>query len=518
MNGRYLHKQALVFILSCLVFSVLITCVKIVREPKVLTGALTGISMQSAVAEGNLIDLGEGITVHGHCWSIIPNPETFDSKTSLGPKTSTGTFTSNLTGLQSDTKYYIRAYARQGELIVYGDETSFTTKGYPPEAAFNGSPTTIAQGQSVQFTDQSTNSPTEWQWNFGDGETSNNQNTSHIYTNAGPYTVSLTATNNSGSDTETKPDYIIVKSIKAYNWYPSPSPVYLGDELSVLTDIVNGGEISYSYVLTAEIYDGNTQIAYLGQKTTALILPGYSQELTFSYTIPMDWEPKNYSFRIVVWSGTPFSSLILDDDSEPFTVEPIPLTVTDADGNIYNTVTIGSQVWMAENLKTTKFSNGSDILLVPGNTDWSNQTTPAYCWYENNQSNKEIYGGLYNWYAVNTGNLCPTGWHVPSDSEWTDLANFLEGDGVAGGKLKETGTEHWENNNGATNETGFTALPGGFRYEGVFSDIRLYGYWWSSLGYNDISAWHREIDGTRVNLFRYTSPKNFGLSVRCIKN
>ncbi len=115
--------------------------------------------------------------------------------------------------------------------------------------------------------------------------------------------------------------------------------------------------------------------------------------------------------------------------------------ISDGDGNIYETVTIGTQVWLTENLKATKYNDGTSIQFVTDNTLWATLSTPAYCWYNNDGGNyKDIYGGLYNWWAVNTGKLCPTGWHVPSDGEWTTLTSTLGGENVAGAKLKETGT------------------------------------------------------------------------------
>jgi len=158
-------------------------------------------------------------------------------------------------------------------------------------------------------------------------------------------------------------------------------------------------------------------------------------------------------------------------------------SVTDADGNIYSTVSIGKQVWMKENLKTTKYNDGTPIPNITDYTAWEALSTPSYCWYNNDAASyKAYYGALYNWYAVNTGKLCPTGWHVPIDIEWTILTTYLGGNGVAGGKLKETSTIYWWSpNTGATNETGFTALPGGERnYDGSYLDVGSYGRWWSS--------------------------------------
>jgi uncharacterized protein (TIGR02145 family) len=147
-------------------------------------------------------------------------------------------------------------------------------------------------------------------------------------------------------------------------------------------------------------------------------------------------------------------------------------TITDKDGNVYTSVTIGTQVWMVENLKTTKYNYGTEIPNVTDNTEWSNLTTPAYCWYDNDITKKTPFGALYNFYAVNTGTLCPTGWHVPSNTEWTTLFNYAGGLAVAGGKLKETGTTHWNApNTGATDEYGFKYLPGGLRdsYGSIYS-------------------------------------------------
>ena len=148
-------------------------------------------------------------------------------------------------------------------------------------------------------------------------------------------------------------------------------------------------------------------------------------------------------------------------------------TVTDIDGNIYKTVTIGSQVWLAEDLKTTKYNDGTPIPYVTDKEEWINTKSGAYCWncwYCKDESNDSIYGALYNWYAI-TGKLCPVGWHVSTDQDWETLIDYCGGWEIAGGKLKEVGTIHWESPNlGATNEFGFTAIPFG----GCGKDL---GYW-----------------------------------------
>ena len=201
-----------------------------------------------------------------------------------------------------------------------------------------------------------------------------------------------------------------------------------------------------------------------------------------------------------------------------FDVREIVL-LTDTDGNVYKTVTIGSQTWMAENLKTTKYSNGISIPLVTDNTSWSYLSTPGYCWYDNDATaNKATYGALYNWYTVNTGKLCPTGWHVPTDAEWTVLLDFLGGWYLAGGKLKEAGFTHWNSpNTSATNEIGFSALPSGSRgFFGEFFDIGNGGNWWSSTETDTNEAWYQDLANNYCRMGRGRYSKREGYSVRCL--
>jgi len=198
-----------------------------------------------------------------------------------------------------------------------------------------------------------------------------------------------------------------------------------------------------------------------------------------------------------------------------------PEQIIDADGNIYNTIQIGTQIWMRENLKTTKYNDASDIQLVSDGTNWSNLTTPGYCWYDNDEGTyKDTYGALYNWYTtVDVRNVCPAGWHVPSDAEWTILTDYLGGESIAGDKLKETGTTHWTSpNTGATNETGFTALPGGCRnHYGPFYYIEDYGYWWSSSEGPTIDPWYRYMHYSSSGITKTDGSKRYGFSVRCVK-
>ncbi len=196
--------------------------------------------------------------------------------------------------------------------------------------------------------------------------------------------------------------------------------------------------------------------------------------------------------------------------------------VRDIDGNVYKTIKIGLQVWMAENLRTSTYRNGTPIPEVDDAATWSTLTTGAYCWYNNDSAtNDMLYGKLYNWYAVtDPGLLCPAGWHIPSDLEVQALRDSLGGTDVAGGMIKATGTSYWLTpNTGATNESDFTALPAGHRSSSaVYNNITMNGYWWSAtqIGVND--AWNYYVSYNSAAFSRGTPNKKTGFSVRCVKD
>jgi uncharacterized protein (TIGR02145 family) len=203
----------------------------------------------------------------------------------------------------------------------------------------------------------------------------------------------------------------------------------------------------------------------------------------------------------------------------------------DGDNNYYPVVQIGTQLWMEENLKTTSYNDGTAIPNITDNTAWAALTTGSYCDYDNNPANSTIYGKLYNWYTVDNNpatrmasnggkNLCPSGFHVPSDEEWTSLSTFLGGETVAGGKLKETGTTSWLSPNiGATNETGFTALSFVSRDGGGFyGDVGIDGSLWSSTVGTGVGAWVWGMYYASANITRGSINKIAGISVRCVRD
>ena len=196
----------------------------------------------------------------------------------------------------------------------------------------------------------------------------------------------------------------------------------------------------------------------------------------------------------------------------------------DIDGNQYHTVTIGNLTWMAEDLKTTRYSDGTPIPKVENYDQWANLDLPAYCWYNNDSVSKDAYGALYNWYVVESGKLCPDGWHVPSDEEWIEIEITYGGAGTAGSALKESGNIHWKPPNiDASNESGFSALPGGYRsYNGTYNLQLRSGYWWSASTkswYGSASkAVYRSLRHDSKDLSRNIAEYTNGFSVRCVKD
>ena len=207
-------------------------------------------------------------------------------------------------------------------------------------------------------------------------------------------------------------------------------------------------------------------------------------------------------------------------------------TVTDIDGNIYRTIVIANYEWMAENLKTTSYNNKIKIPNITDSVAWTGLSNGAYCWYKNDESSAKIYGALYNWYAVNTGRLCPDGWRVPTDEEWKFLEGSVDtrygiGDSVwskSGGRGNDAGQRlkkisGWSSGGNGSDDFGFSALPGGERCsKGRYFIAGRSGFWWSSTGYGESGAWYRNIIYSLEDIYRNTHPKWMGFSVRCLRD
>ena len=290
-----------------------------------------------------------------------------------------------------------------------------------------------------------------------------------------------------------------------------------------------------SNVTATLTYSGGNGKTYLTKSHTSTGVTGLSATLlagtlangegTLVYTISgTPTTSGTATFAIVLGGKTCSIDLKVEDINQNPTSGYGP-NITDTEGNSYKTVYIGTQQWMAENLKVSKYSDGTTIPNVNDGEEWSNLTSGAWTYYNNDVANNAKYGKLYNWYAVSkisngNKNVCLTGWHVPTDGEWTVLTDYLGVESIAGGKMKEVGTISWNSpNTDATNTSLFSALPGGFRpYNGFYYNIGSNGYCWSSTEDNTSNAWLRVLrynDGIAIRVFNH---KRNGLSVRCLRD
>ncbi|HBC78159.1 MAG TPA: hypothetical protein DEO60_14980 [Bacteroidales bacterium] len=206
-----------------------------------------------------------------------------------------------------------------------------------------------------------------------------------------------------------------------------------------------------------------------------------------------------------------------------------PITVTDIEGNTYFATTIGSQIWMTENLKTTRFNDKSTITLVPSNSTWISTTRPSYCWFSNDTLNKALYGAIYNYYAVQSGKLCPFGWHVPTNDEFKALEKSLGMTQVEADSMGWRGTDQgkkmksrtgWKDNGNGTNRSGFNGLAGGYRYgvDGGFNDLGAVSYWWTSTKKSATLGLYRRLDYDKSQVYAEGVKLQAGKYVRCVKD
>lgn len=528
----------IIFMTLCLT-----SCKKDPVPPVVTTSGVSAITQTTATSGGNVTgDGGAEVTARGVCWNTSENPTVSNSKTSDGA--GIGTFNSSLTQLTPGTKYYVRAYATNEAGTGYGSQQSFNTGEIllaTVTTADITSPTQTSAVSGGNVTSDGGGAVTArgvcWSTNqnptVADNKTTDGSGTGSFASNitglaAGTtYYVRAYATNSAGiaygneitlttyqiklATLTTLLDYNSITSSTALSggiitddgggtisskgvcWSEAPNPTY-GVFKQCTTD-GSGSDPFTSNLAGYFLYPNRTYYIRAYAFNEAGI--GYGNELSFTTLKPIG----NIIFNSALTYGS----------------------VSDNDGNIYKTIQIGSQIWIAENLKTTKLNDGTAIPLVTDMTTWSGLTTSACCWWGNDAlTYKANYGALYNWFAVNSGKLCPTGWHVPTDPEWNALMTYLGGEATAGGKLKETGLIHWIYPNDANNESGFTGLPGGYRigYMGPFGSdthIGIWGLWWSSTsGTSDqATSW---IASPQASLTNTQHDKKNGLSVRCVKD
>ncbi len=499
--------------------------------PVITISEVTNITSNTVSAGGEVTaDGGTTVTAKGICWSVNQNPIISDSKISNG--TGVGSFSGLITGLNPGTTYYLKAYATNAVGTAYSNQSTFTTDALLPilttidltaitaNSAIGGGNITNDGGSPLTARGvcwSTSQNPTIADSKSTDG-TGTGSFTSTItgLTPGTTYYLRAYATNSIGTA------YGNQITLATTALLPTITTTSASDITS--TTATSGGNITN---------DGGSVVTVRGVCWSTSQNPTTDNSKStdgtgtgnFTGSITGLTAGSNYYIRAYATNiaGTVYGMQVNFTSANGGTGN----TVTDIDGNVYHTVTIGTQVWMVENLKTTRYRDGTDIPLVMDGIGittigWTNLQTPGYCYYLNlDYTYKNIYGAIYNWHAVNTGKLAPTGWHVPTDSEWTTLKNYLGGFSVAGGKLKESGTSHWfEPNGGATNETGFTGLPGGARDYGGgnFNSVGSMGHFWSSSESGFITAWSWALWYYNSFIARGSDGKSYGFSVRCVKD
>jgi uncharacterized protein (TIGR02145 family) len=503
--------------------------------PVIVTAAVSEITQTTAQCGGTITsDGGATVTARGVCWSTDPAPTLANSNTSDG--IGTGSFTSSIIGLTAGTLYYVRAYATNSVGTGYSDTQLFTT-------ASSSNTVTDIDGNVYQTVTIGTQ---VWMAENLKATHYRNGDAIPIVTDGATW-IGLTtgAYCHYGNDMNNVATYG-----RLYNWHA------VVDSRSIAPPgwhVASDAEWKQLEMYLGMSQTGADQTGWRGTDeggklketgTTHWLSPnaGATNESGFS-GLPggyryLGGQYYDVGSHAVFWSsttagsgfawcrnlGSAYSGVHRYDGgkSDGFSVRCVKdPTVTDIDGNVYQTVTIGNQVWMAENLKVTHYRNGEAIPNVTDNDTWAGLTTGAYCEYDNDANNVATYGRLYNWYAASDiRNIAPAGWHVPSDIEWQTLVNYLGGDAIAGWKMKESGTVHWSSpNTGATNECGFTALPGGYRgWYGIFADLGNYATYWTSTVISSTYAWYRSMSYDNPEVSRYDSKKHYGFSLRCVKD
>jgi uncharacterized protein (TIGR02145 family) len=497
--------------------------------PQLTTSSATGITPFAATSGGTITgDGGFSIISKGVAWSTSPNPTINDNFTNNGSGATS--FQSVLNNLLPGTSYYYRAYATNTVGTGYGMSFSLTTQGL----------STLITTEIMQISSNSASSGGNITSNGGANVTARGVCWS---TSPNPTIALSTKTvNGSGSglfsSSITQLTPATTYYVRAYA--TNAAGTAYGNELSFTTSVALPTlTTSAATAITSSTASSGGSITSDGGG--AITVSGIVWGTTTNPTLVTNIG----STTDGTLSGTFTSNL---SGLTPGTTYYVRAYATNSAGTAYGNqitfttdianITIGSQIWSITNLDVTTYRDGTPIPQVTDPSAWASLTTGAWCYYNNDPANNATYGKLYNWYAVagiydaaslNNPSLrkqfAPQGWHIPSDAEWTILTDFLGGESVAGGKMKSTGTIQagtglWESPNAAaTNESGFTGLPAGYRnYDGTFDYIGNLGIWWSSSEDNPTIAWYRSLDYNYGNAFRFSYYKINGFSVRCVRD
>jgi len=492
--------------------------------PTITTSAVSELTPNSAKIGGVVSDDGGfEVSQRGVFWGVYANPRLTGVKLAIG--SGEGEFSQTLTGLSRAITYYVTSFATNVKGTAYGEEISFTTDPELPTIY-----TTVAidiEAYSATIGGEITSSGgaevTERGVYWG---TSTNPQTSgaKLALGAGVGSFSSILESLSPGDVYYFQAYAINSKGTAYGTEATfttlgklPDATTLNPTNLESTSITLSGLISANDLSTTVTFEYGTTTAY-GTIVT-VDNPVTEVDDTISVNITGLTPATTYHFRVKAANDLG----ITEGADSVFTtvITGIVGAVTDNDGNTYLTIGIGYQEWMTQNLRTTKYNDGSNIPSVKEDTSWVKLTTPAYCWYNNDSLvHANHYGALYNWYTVSTDKLCPAGWHIPTSEEIAELVDYLGNASKAGGLLKETGTLNWNSpNTGATNEYNFTALPGGKRLDnGNFDYMRVEGNWWGASNYSTLTASCFYMLYNYGNSFQANINKKYGMSVRCVKD
>ncbi len=495
-----------------------------INFPTVSTADVTELTPNSAKVGGNVSDNGGfDVTERGVFWGPYPNPKLTGIKLTLG--SGVGQFSQTLTGLERTNTYYVVAFATNIKGTSYGNELNFTTVPSLPvvstyiardvkttsaevggEVTSNGGSTVTERGVFWGTSANPETTGSKLAVGIGTGEflsTLENLNPNATYY------LKAFATNSIGTA------YGAEVSFKTLGKSPEAitlKPTSITSTTAVLNAIVSANDLNSTITFEYGVTTGYGQVVAIAEN------PIIQNDDTVSVTIDGLQSETTYHFRVKAENslGVAFGA----DSTFTTVVTGITGTVSDIEGNTYSTIGIGHQYWMTENLRVTKYNDGTKVALLNADTIWV-KGNPGYCWYDNDSlEHSQTYGAIYNWFAVNSGKLCPAGWRVPTNDEFTELVNYLGDASVAGGFLKESGFSHWKSpNNGASDGFNFSALPGGKRSDqAVFDFMTIEGNWWTSSEYSSLTASYFYLLYNYSNSFQAYINKKNGMYVRCIKD